>query len=89
MTIWDEIRLATAAYMRENEITTRHLAEYLDCSPQKVSAFVPKFDSRGNIVNGPHDRPTMAEPALSTLVDLLRDNGYIERRMLIPASERV
>lgn len=89
MTIWDEIRLATAAYMRDNDVSTRRLSELLDCSPQKVSAFVPKFNNKGNIVEGPHDRPTMAEPALSTLVALLRNNGYIERRILIPECERV
>jgi len=87
--MFDELRRAMHDYMVDNCISKTEMAKKLDCCYSKMDFFVPRFDESGNIVQRVHERPTLREPMLSKLLTILRDAGYIERRIYIPACDRV
>ena len=87
--MFDELRRAMHDYMTENGISKSEMAKMLGCCYSKMDFLMPRFDDDGNIIQRVHERPTLREPMLSKLLTILRDAGYIERRIYIPACDRV
>ena len=86
--MFDELRRAMHDYMTENSISKSEMAKALGCCYSKMDFLMPRFDDDGNIIQRVHERPTLREPMLSKLLMILRDAGYIERRIYIPACDR-
>lgn len=86
--MFDEVRRALHDYMADNQISKSEMARILGCCYSKMDFFIPRFDESGNIIQRTHERPTLKEPMLSKLLAILREAGYVEGRIYIPASDR-
>jgi len=91
-TLFDEIREGMENYMADHNLSAAKMGQLVGCSQQKIDSMRSKYvghtPGAGAGERNP-SRDSMREPALSKLISILRDGGYIEKRLLIPASERM
>lgn len=91
--IFDELREAMFTYMADKGLSAAKMGALIGCSQQKIDSMRPQYvGHKPGSAPDPSRAPareSMREPALSNLVGLLREAGYIEKRILIPASERM